>query len=168
MPSRTSWFNKELLLQIGRSTGWISIVYFLGLLFILPIQLLMIYSDETKSYYPQPNNLFPINFTFQIGLIVIVPVILAVFLFRFLQVKQAADLMHSIPLKRERIFHQYALTGMVLLILPVVIIAIIILLMHNTLDFSNMFSVKDIFYWAGTTLVITLLLYTATMFIAMM
>ncbi|PFO09727.1 multidrug ABC transporter permease [Bacillus sp. AFS076308] len=168
MPSRMSWFNKEILLQIGRSTGWVSIVYFLGLLFILPIQLLMIYSDETKSYYPEPNNLFLVNFTFQIGLIVIVPVILAVFLFRFLHVKQAADLMHSLPLKRERIFHQYALTGMVFLILPVSVITFIILLMHNTLDFSNLFSVKDIFYWAGTTLVITLLLYTAALFIAMM
>ncbi|PGV47835.1 DUF6449 domain-containing protein [Bacillus sp. AFS037270] len=168
MPSRMSWFNKEILLQIGRSTGWVSIVYFLGLLFILPIQLLMIYSDETKSYYPEPNNLFLVNFTFQIGLIVIVPVILAVFLFRFLHVKQAADLMHSLPLKRERIFHQYALTGMVFLILPVSVITFIILLMHNTLDFSNLFSEKDIFYWAGTTLVITLLLYTAALFIAMM
>ncbi|MEH7418456.1 DUF6449 domain-containing protein [Neobacillus drentensis] len=168
MLSRTSWFNKELLLQIGRSTGWVSIVYFLVLLFILPIQLLMIYSDETKSYYPEPNNLFLVNFTFQIGIMVIVPVILAVFLFRFLHVKQAADLMHSIPLKREKIFHQYALTGMVLLILPVSVITLIILLMHKTLDFSNLFSVKDIFYWAGTTSVITLLLYTAAVFIAMM
>ncbi|MBM7650924.1 DUF6449 domain-containing protein [Neobacillus cucumis] len=168
MPSRTSWFNKEVLLQIGRSTGWVSIVYFLGLLFILPIQLLMIYSDKTKSYYPEPNNLFLINFTFQIGLMVIVPVILAVFLFRFLHVKQAADLMHSIPLKRRRIFHHYALTGMVFLILPVALITFLILLIHNTLDFSNLFNVKDIFYWAGTTLVITLLLYSATVFIAMM
>ncbi|MEH7547875.1 DUF6449 domain-containing protein [Neobacillus vireti] len=168
MPSRMSWFNKEILLQIGRSTGWVSIVYFLGLLFTLPIQLLMIYSDETKSYYPEPNNLFLVNFTFQIGLIVIVPVILAVFLFRFLHVKQASDLMHSLPLKRERIFHQYALTGMVFLILPVSVITFIILLIHNTLDFSNLFSVKDIFYWAGSTSVITLLLYTAALFIAMM
>ncbi|PLS03728.1 DUF6449 domain-containing protein [Neobacillus cucumis] len=168
MPSRMSWFNREVLLQIGRGTGWVSIVYFLGLLFILPIQLLMIYSDETKSYYPAPNNLFLVNFTFQIGLMVIIPVILAVFLFRYLHVKQAADLMHSIPLKRERIFHQYALTGMIFLILPVAVITFIILLMHNTLDFSNLFSIKDIFYWAGTTLVITLLLYTAAVFIAMM
>ena len=168
MPSRMSWFNKELLLQIGRSTGWISIVHFLGLLFVLPIQLLMIYSDETRSYQPEPNNLFLINFTFQIGIMVIVPVILAVFLFRFLHVKQAADLMHSIPLKRDRIFHQYALTGVVLLILPVAVITLILLLMHNTLDFSNLFNVRDIFYWAGTTSVITLLLYTAAVFIAMM
>ncbi|TWE05153.1 ABC-2 type transport system permease protein [Neobacillus bataviensis] len=168
MPSRMSWFNKELLLQIGRSTGWISIVYFLGLVFILPIQLLMIFSDETQRYQPEPNNLFLINFTFQIGIMVIVPVILAVFLFRFLHVKQAADLMHSIPLKRDRIFHQYALTGVVLLILPVAVITLILLLMHNTLDFSNLFNVRDIFYWAGTTSVITLLLYTAAVFIAMM
>ncbi|ULT57640.1 DUF6449 domain-containing protein [Neobacillus drentensis] len=168
MLSRMSWFKKELLLQIGRSTGWVSIVYFLALLFILPIQLLMIISDETKSYYPQPNNLFLVNFSFQIGLMVIVPVILAVFLFRFLHVKQAADLMHSIPLKRDRIFHQYALTGMIFLILPIAVITLIILFMHNILDISALYSIKDIFYWAGTTIIITLLLYSAALFIAMM
>lgn len=168
MPSRMSWFNKELLLQIGRSTGWISIVYFLGLLFILPIQLLMIYSDEAQSVYFTSNSLYLSNFPFQLGLMVIVPVILAVFLFRFLHSKQATDLMHSLPLKRERIFHHYALAGMVFLIVPVAAITFIILLMHNILDLNSLFSVKDIFYWTGTTIVITLLLYTAAVFIAMM
>lgn len=168
MPSKMSWFNREMLLQIGRSTGWISVIYFLGMLFILPIQLLMIYSDDTNTFTQDPDNLFQYNFAFQVGLIAIVPVILAVFLFRFLHVKQGADLMHSLPLKRERIFHHYALAGILFLIVPVALIALIILLMHNTLDLSIMFSIKDIFYWAGTTIVITLLLYTASVFIAMM
>ncbi|MGG1676938.1 multidrug ABC transporter permease [Neobacillus sp. NRS-1170] len=168
MPSKMSWFNKEVMLQIGRSTGWVSVVYFLGLLFILPIQLLIIYSDEDDRLYQNTDNLFSYNFEFQIGLFAIVPIILAVFLFRFLHAKQATDLMHSLPLKRTRIFHYYALTGMLFLIIPVVAITFIILLMHNTLDLGSLFSVKDIFYWAGTTTVITLLLYTAAVFIAML
>ncbi|MEH7332406.1 multidrug ABC transporter permease [Neobacillus drentensis] len=168
MPSKMSWFNREIMLQIGRSTGWVSVVYFLGLLFILPIQLLMIYSDETERVYQDTDNLFRYNFEFQIGIIAVVPIILAVFLLRFLHAKQAADLMHSLPLKRDRIFHHYVLTGMLFLIIPVAAVTFIILLMHNTLDLSSLFSVKDIFYWAGTTTVITLLLYTAAVFIAMM
>jgi ABC-2 type transport system permease protein len=168
MPSKMSLFNKELILQIGRSTGWVSIVYFLGLLFTLPIDILMIYSDENLTHYWNEGNLFRRTYDFQIGLIVIVPVVLAVFLFRYLHVKQAADLMHSLPMKRNQIYHHYALTGMFFLITPVVLISIILIGMHSSLDLSIMFSVNDILYWAGTTIVITLLLYGASVFIAMM
>ncbi|GHH99529.1 DUF6449 domain-containing protein [Neobacillus kokaensis] len=170
MPSKMSWFNKEMIMQIVRSTGWISIVYFLGLLFILPIQLMMMYSeDRLPDYYKgESYTLFQVNFELQLGLLVIVPVILAVFLFRFLHVKQASDLMHSLPLKREKIFHHYAITGIMFLTVPVAVITLMILILRNLLDLGSLYSLEDIFYWAGTTIVITLLLYTASVMIAMM
>jgi ABC-2 type transport system permease protein len=169
MPSRMSLFNKEIILQIGRSAGWISIVYFLGLLFLLPIRMLMIYSDQNHVMnYQHFKNLFKYNFEFQVGLIIIVPVMLAVFLFRYIQVKQSADLMHSLPIKRGSLFHHYALTGILFLILPIILVALIILLMHSTLNISGWFTPKDVWYWAGSTTVITLLLFTASVFVAMM
>ncbi|OIK16509.1 hypothetical protein BIV60_04355 [Bacillus sp. MUM 116] len=169
MPSKMSSFNKELILQIGRSTGWISIVYFLGLLFALPLQLVMMYSsDEKRVYNTNVDNLFYYDFGIQIGLMVIVPVLLAVFLFRFLHVKQASDLMHSIPLKRDRIFHHYAITGIVFLVVPVVITAFFIMIVRANLDLTTIFSTNDIFIWAGTTILFDLLLFMAGAFIAMM
>jgi ABC-2 type transport system permease protein len=168
MPSKMSLFNKELMLQIGRSTGWVSLVYFLGLLFAVPIRILMNYSDEYNRINLKVENLFLYDFEIQIVLLIAIPVLMSVFLFRFLHVKQATDLMHSLPLKRERIFHHYALCGLGLLILPVVIITIIVLSMHAVLDLSPYFDTKDIFYWAGVTLLIDLLLYMAGIFIAMM
>ncbi|AZU60453.1 DUF6449 domain-containing protein [Neobacillus mesonae] len=168
MPSKMSWFNKEIIIQIARSTGWISIVYFLGLLFILPIQLMMMYSEERlPDYRGKLSSLFQVNFELQIGLLVIVPVILGVFLFRFLHVKQASDLMHSLPLRREKVFHHYAVTGIVFLILPVAAIMLIIVILQSALDLETIYRLKDIFYWAGTTAVIALLLYTASVMIAM-
>ncbi|MEH7107893.1 DUF6449 domain-containing protein [Bacillus sp. JJ1764] len=167
MPSKMSLFNKELLLQISRSTGWISIVYFIGLLFLLPIRILLTYSDEEYMRVMQkPENLFHFNFEFQIGLTVIIPVILAVFLFRFLHVKQATDLIHSLPLKRDKIFYHYLLAGMVFLIIPIVLITLILHVMNAVFDLHLIYSVSDIYYWAGTTLVILLLLYAAAVWIA--
>ncbi|WP_042357194.1 DUF6449 domain-containing protein [Bacillus rubiinfantis] len=170
MPSKMSSFNKEIMKQIGRSTGWISIVYFLGLLFIVPIRLLMMYSEERLPEDGAIDRyaLFQLDFELQLGLLVIVPVILAVFLFRFLHVKQAADLMHSLPLKREKIFHHYALTGVALLITPVIGTSCIILALHALLDFSTVFRLGDVFYWTSTTIIISLLLYTASVMIAML
>ncbi|MDR7001242.1 DUF6449 domain-containing protein [Neobacillus niacini] len=170
MPSKMSSFNKELILQICRSTGWISIVYFLGLLFALPLQLVLMYSseEEKKFYYNNTQSLFQTDFEIQIGLMVIIPVLLAVFLFRFLHVKQASDLMHSIPLKREKIFHHYAITGIIFLILPVAVTSLLLFIICLNLDLTTIFSTTDIFTWAGTTILFDLLLFTAGMFIAMM
>ena len=112
MPSKTLWFNKQLVLQIIRSTGWISIIYFLGLIIALPLRAMMVYTDnKINGWVPESvRNLFQYDMGIQIGLLIAVPVLMAVFLFRFLHVKQAAEMMHSLPIKREKILHHYALS----------------------------------------------------------
>lgn len=168
MPSKMSWFNKELFLQIGRSTGWISIVYFLGLLLSLPLRIMMMFSDDYKFDNNMIRTLFYFDFHIQVSLMIVVPVLLAVFLFRFLHVKQATDLIHSLPMTREKVFHHYALTGIVFLAVPVTVISIAILIVRSNLALQHVFSVEDVYYWAGVTLLINLLLYTAGVFIAML
>jgi ABC-2 type transport system permease protein len=168
MPSKISLFNREVILQIGRSTGWLSIIYFLGLLFSLPLRMIMIVSDKNNMPPTKVANLFQYDFPIQMGLIVTIPILMAVFLFRYLHVKQAADLMHSLPLKRGRIYHHYALSGVVFLVVPVVIVASVILFLHSVLDLNPYFETKDIFYWIGITILVNLLLFTAGIFVAMM
>ena len=110
-----------MILQVGRSVGWISVIYFLGLLFAVPIRIIMTYTDQNFRDLTAVESLFRFDFGLQLILYVSVPVLLAVFLYRFLHVKQAADLMHSMPIKREKIYHFYTLTGLVYLIIPVVL-----------------------------------------------
>lgn len=171
MPSKTSLLNKELILQISRGTGWISIIYFLGLLFALPLRTLMLYTENTSlGRTPiRVDSLFDFQYDLeiQIGLLIAIPILMAIFLFRFLQVKQAADLMHSLPIRREKIFHYYTLSGIIALILPVLLIALILMVMHAALDLSSYFQLKNIFEWAGTTIIINLLLFMAGVFVAM-
>ncbi|SEN22135.1 ABC-2 type transport system permease protein [Mesobacillus persicus] len=168
MPSITSWLNKELILQIVRSTGWISILYFLGLFFSVPLVMIMRYSDERYRLNDmQVNSLFDYTFEIQIGLLIVIPVLLSVFLFRFLQVKQSADLMHSIPMKRGKIFQHYVLSGIVSLLLPIGLIAISVFIIHNLLDLGEFFQLKDILYWVGTMSVLNLLIFMAGVFVAM-
>ncbi|MCM3584147.1 DUF6449 domain-containing protein [Mesobacillus maritimus] len=169
MPLKTSWLNKELILQIIRSTSWISILYFFGLLFALPIRMLMMYTAEEESIaqYNPVNSLFHYEFVIQLGLTIIIPVLLSVFLFRYLQVKQSADLMHSLPIRREKLFHHYVLSGIILLILPIIFVAFIIMGVHAAFNLSSFFHLKDIGYWVGTTIVLDLLIFSAGVFVAM-
>lgn len=167
MPLKTSSFNKELLLQAIRSVGWVSIVYFLGLMIALPVRMMMTYSKKEFVNY-QVNNLFGYDFAIQIALLVSIPVLMAVFLFRFLHVNHAADLMHSLPIRREKIFHHYALLGIVLLIIPVVLIALVVMITHTAMDLNLYFDSSDVLYWLGVTILFNVVFFTAGVFVAMM
>jgi ABC-2 type transport system permease protein len=61
--------------------------------------------------------------------------------------------MHSLPLKREKIYHTYALSGAVLLILPVVAMSLTVLGLYAVLDLHPYFQPEQILYWAGTTII---------------
>jgi ABC-2 type transport system permease protein len=169
MPSKTSLFNREIFLQILRSVGWISIVYFLGLLIAVPIRMMMMYTEENHINPPPPfDSLFQYDFDIQITLLIVIPVLMSVFLFRYLQVRQAADLMHSLPIRREKLFHHYYLSGAALLIIPVVLITVLVLITQAALDLNEYFKISDVWYWAGTTIIVNLTLYSAGVFVAMM
>ncbi len=170
MPSKISWLNKQLILQTFRSAGWISIIYFIGLMFALPLDIFSRYENDTRvNFQPQPmESLFQYTMPIQVGLLIIVPVLMAIFLFRFLHVKHAAEMMHSLPLKREKIFFHYTLSGIVGLIVPVVLSALIIIILYSVIDLSAYFQMEDIFIWAGTVILLNLVLFTAGVFVAMM
>ena len=167
MPSRTSLFNKEMILQVSRSVGWISAIYFLGLFFALPLKIMMEYTGDHHRYLSPVRSLFNFEFGIQLIMFLSVPVILAVFLYRFLHVKQAADLMHSLPIKREKIYHFYTLMGLAFLLAPVLLIAFLTIIVHSLYDLNIYFQLSDIFSWMGTVILFNAIFYMAGVFVAM-
>lgn len=167
MQSKMSLFNKEMILQVGRNVGWISVVYFFGLFFVIPLRIMMNYSGENYQYFRPIPSIFDLEFGVQFIMYITVPVVLAVFLYRFLHVKAAADLMHSLPLKRERIYQFYTLTGFAYLILPVILIALISTIIHSFYDLNLYFQLEDIWRWTGTVILFNAVLYMAGVFVAM-
>ena len=72
MKSKTSLVNGAILLNDFKSFAWIGIVYLLGLLFTVPINLYLLYNSSIKYGNPYPNYLnvlaFNINSSpFEIG-----------------------------------------------------------------------------------------------------
>ncbi|WP_221565355.1 DUF6449 domain-containing protein [Alkalihalobacillus sp. TS-13] len=169
MQSKTSLINKEMWIQSFRSVGWIALIYLMGLLLALPMQILMIWSSEDPSsqfnYY---DSLFSFNGEIQLLLVFSVPVLLAIFLFRYLQVKNASDFMHSLPIKRSNLYNNYTLLGVIYLMLPVLITGIVLMIMNGTMNLENFYSMRDIWVWMGLLFVITVLLFIAGIFIGSM
>jgi ABC-2 type transport system permease protein len=167
MPSKTSLFNKEMVLQVGRNVGWISAIYFLALFFAIPLQIMMIYSGENYRNFMPVQRLFDFQFPIQFIMFITVPVVMAIFLYRFLHVKQAADLMHSLPLKRQQIFHFYTLTGFAFLIVPVILVSLITAIIHGAYDLNLYFQLEDIFRWTGIVILYNSVFFLSGVFIAM-
>ncbi|WP_246197103.1 DUF6449 domain-containing protein [Cytobacillus depressus] len=169
MQSKISLVNNEIWKTITRNVGWVAIVYFLGLLIALPLEMLMTTDSiyEEHRYFFQADNLFQYNSEIQSILSIALPVLLALFLFRFLQVKQYSDFMHSLPIKRDRIYHMFAISGIVILIIPVLLNALIIFALYTPLHLYDFLSISDIFEWLGITIMVNLLLYMAAVFTGM-
>ncbi|WP_209124729.1 hypothetical protein [Alkalihalobacillus sp. BA299] len=89
MLSKTLSFNRGIFLQDLRSVGWVGIAYFLCLLFALPLQLIMAYTRDGHEhhFFSQTNtttSLFSISTEFQMFLMFLMPVLLSIFIFRYI------------------------------------------------------------------------------------
>ncbi|WP_141433543.1 DUF6449 domain-containing protein [Bacillus sp. 03113] len=165
MPSQITWWNKEIFIHIVRNVGWVGFLYLIGLVFVIPLEISMNISKINKSLEVQ--SLFEYNREIQLVLFMIIPVLLAVFLFRFLHVKQQADFIHSLPINKEKIFHHYALFGLGILLTPIILTGTLILVLHRTLQLEIYFGIHDIFYWMGVTILFNILFFLAAVFVGM-
>ncbi|WP_349407667.1 DUF6449 domain-containing protein [Pseudalkalibacillus sp. SCS-8] len=167
MQSKTSWFNREIVIQSFRNVGWVSIVYLVGLLLILPLQLIMIWSNqqEYNHWYYTQKNVFTINFELQLILLFLIPVLLGMFLYRYLQMKSASDFIHSLPISRTQIYTQYFIIGIVYLLIPVLITAIMLFVLQGPLEMGQLYTKMDVLEWAGLTFSNLFVIYAACVFI---
>lgn len=177
MKSKISFINRGILLNDFKGFTWIGIVYLLGLLFSTPLQILMLYSEQKKfsgEYIPQYdliNNPFRHIFQFhsemQIILILTIPVIVAILLFRYLQVNRSANMIHTLPIKRETLYNTHLIAGIILLYLPIIVTGLTSWIIKATLGI-NYFTNQDIITWVGVNLVTNLLLFISTVTVGMM
>ncbi|WP_421384913.1 DUF6449 domain-containing protein [Bacillus salacetis] len=168
MQSSKSLLNKEIVSLIFRNTGWIGIVYFAGLIFALPLNIWMMATSEEPSYLLTYGHLFQVNFVLQAGLMMVIPVLLAVFLFRYLHVKQQADMIHSLPISREKLFIHFSAAGLVMLVLPVILTALFMSVISLTNDLGPNYQISDITNWALLTILMNVLFYVCGITVAML
>ncbi|MFC0189626.1 DUF6449 domain-containing protein [Fictibacillus aquaticus] len=169
MRSRTSLFNREIFVQTFRSAGWISIVYLVALLFALPLRIAMDMTDGNAiDYYKPFITLFNYHSEIQMLFMFGVPILLALVLFRYLNSKQSSVFIHSLPIKRPALLHHFTAAGILFLLAPVFITSVILLIMHAASNAESLFSITDVFQWAGQTLLFSLLTFVLSIFVGML
>ncbi|MBT2614395.1 MULTISPECIES: DUF6449 domain-containing protein [unclassified Bacillus (in: firmicutes)] len=166
MSSRITWFNRELIIYIFRSTGWIGFLYLVGLIFALPLKMLAIILNGNNEYV-EFENLFSCQQKIQFVLVIVIPVLLAIFLFRFLQMKQASDFIHSLPITRRSIYVHMIGTGIGFMGLPILLTGSILILFHSAIDIERLYSMTDIWSWMGTTFILEALIFSVAVLLGM-
>ncbi|WP_026675087.1 DUF6449 domain-containing protein [Alkalihalobacterium bogoriense] len=166
MSSKTSFFNKGILLQDLKQHGWIGIVFLIGLLYSNPLQLLMAVSNQ---YYPYTyvTNLFLEASEWQSLFLFIMPALAAIFLFRYIHVKDSADMIHSLPITRFTLLANHLLSGVILLLLPIWITGVIAWFVTQSHQLYHFVTIGDLFQWLLLYSLLALFLFAFTTTVGM-
>lgn len=173
MNSKTSFINAGILRNDFKSLGWIGAVYLLGLLLIVPLKIVMIYSRQatTGFIYNVSNNpylqVFRFDSSLYFVLLLTIPVLTGILLFRYLQSGEAADMAHALPIRRETLYNTHLTAGIILLFVPIIVTSLVSWAVLQGLGIDYV-SGREVLTWLGVALVFNLLLFTCSVAVGML
>ena len=164
MKSKTSFINLGILRNDFKSFGWIGAAYLLALLLCIPLKILMLYSQQPVSsmdgvsayllLFLFGSNTSPV----QLMLLLSVPVLTGLLLFRYIQTSPSVDMAHSLPIKRETHYNTHILAGIIFLFVPLIITALVSWATVAGLGIETV-SGLNILTWLGISLLFNLLFF---------
>ncbi|MEW9123030.1 MAG: DUF6449 domain-containing protein [Thermotaleaceae bacterium] len=171
MTSKTLQFKKGLITTNLKRFWWMSALYALLLFFSMPFRHIMLGPDiqdtwtmrvleEGLRFFSHYNN-------FQSFLIVVLPVALAVLLYKYLMASKSAAMIHSLPYTRKTLYINHFIAGCILLMIPVLLTALILMLFNATTFLGAYYSLAGILEWVGLTLLFNLLMFSIAVFVGM-
>ena len=153
MISKTSFFNRGIYKSTVKRFAWGSVLYF-AMLFICTSLSMFLNTPRNFEHIPydhyqnNPLILRSSYFTSPILMSIVVPTVVALFVFRFIHSKNQSVFTHSLPVSRKANFISSILASFTLMFAPVIVNGIILMLM-SAFGFGQYFTVYDCFLWIG-------------------
>ncbi len=170
MTSKTSLFNKSIFFNHMRRLWWGSLLYFVLLVLMLPVQISM--SDY--SYYLENmrnNNLSFDSILYRsdisslvLVLLIFVPTLVGLLLFRYLHVKKQAAMLHSLPVTRKSLYITTVISGLALQYIPIVLNGIILICYSAFGGYGSLMPLESVFLFIGMQLLFTAVLFSIAVF----
>lgn len=177
MKSKTSFFNRGIFLNDLKRFSWIWVSYLVALIFMIPMKILMridnFYRDMLPgtSYDPIKDYNPVIDFLrFESGdklLMYVVPVITAIFLFRYMQSKDSGDMYHSLPIKRSTLFNSKIILGLLFLTIPLIITGGICMAIRQSVGLSEFYSINAVLNWMNINILMNTIIFMGAVFFGM-
>ena len=173
MKSIKFYFDKGIILNECKRLYWVPMLYFFGLFISVPLQILL----EVQRYAPDlegnlqhlriTRNVLGFNHPGTLIMLFVVPVGVGLLLYRYMQDRKNSDMIHSLPIRRETLYMSHGVTGIIFLLIPLAVTAAITAIIHGIFDLGFIFSLEDLWIWAGTIMLMSLVLYAGTIFVGM-
>ncbi|MCT4507389.1 MAG: DUF6449 domain-containing protein [Tepidibacter sp.] len=174
MKSKTSFFNKGIVINELKRFYWVGIVYLLSLFFSVPMAIIMENNNMKNYEFYGYSNVIKQIFEFRTGqtpLLWFVPILVGLLLFRYMQVKKSSDMVHSLPVKRKVIYNSQLLVGILLITIPLIITTIICAILNSTLSYNEHYKevvhIVDIIRWGGISIFLGILIFMFTALVGM-
>jgi len=171
MTFKVSLFNKGLIASDFKRFWWVSALYGLFLILILPfhhmVQDVPVDNRWAREMLQRSLDIFSGQSGLQVILICTVPVIMAVLLYQYLHNGRAAAVLHSLPFNRNTLFCSHSAAGLVLLLLPVMATGLVLMALNTTTHLKEYYSLLNILQWMGLTALFDTLIFSITVFVGM-
>ncbi|MGM0875968.1 MAG: hypothetical protein ACQEWV_14600 [Bacillota bacterium] len=167
MKSKKSFFKNGIVKQDLRQHGWISIVYFICLLFAVPLELMQLASRDYVVFEEYKNYLM-INTEIQVLLLFSIPIAAGLLIFRYLQNEASVDMIHSLPIRRGTLYVSHIISGLLLLLIPILLTSCVTFFVTNTIEeFHSILTISDLLSWTGLFILLTCMLFFFTTAVGM-
>jgi ABC-2 type transport system permease protein len=111
------------------------------------------------------SSLFEVNGSGQGLMILIFPVLAGIFILRYIQSNQQSILIHSLPLRRQHILSTNLISGVIMLLVPIWVVAGFTAILSSVTTLYYEFSGLIILEWGLAVSIFTLFMFSFTVFV---
>lgn len=176
MSLKTSFFNKTLVKSDFKRLWWIPAVHTLSLFLMCVFTFMERYFNSPTSgavairFERNCELVYSTLYRYMIPsfvLALIVPVVLAVFLFSYLQSGKSSTFAHSVPVSRGATFVSHAVSGIIMFLIPLIVNGAILLVMRMDSGFAQTYSVAHLLQCLSVAALYSFVAFALTTAIAM-
>ncbi len=159
-------FNKSIFKSTMKLNIWVALLNF-AILF-MSILLPLMAAKSAIDYSPEEyKNIIRSIITFRHGginplITMIIPVVIGIFVTRFMQNKAQSVHIHSMPVKKQEIYFTNIISGAVILVLPIMLTVLGMLAILGYGDFNRF--MPDIMNWTYISFALQFITYAVTVF----
>ena len=165
MKSKKPFFSRELIYNNMKRFWWITALYTLALFLVSPLVAL------NRGSYINPEIRYNISFSDifdgTILFLFVIPVFIGVMIFRYMQNSKSMVTMHSMPYTRLRLYVNNVISGLILLLTPILLNTAFLFIIQAGNVGGAVFKEGIVLKYLGVSVMTSVTLYIWTIFIGM-
>lgn len=171
MKSKTSFFNKGLFFSNMKRYSWVSLVWAALLFLAVPMTMLTFDMNIQRPYWKEMDNMVLLlqNFGGIIANLMLCgfPVLIGVLMFRYLHSPKSTTVLHGMPFSRPRLFTNAVISGLVLILFPLLLNTAVIVIIKATMPVGQLLEYTTIFTWLLNSVCMAFVVFALTVFVGM-